>query len=91
MSPNATQNAFQTREHALRQMRQLLERMRNQLQQLSKKNRQERKRWKKIKRSRGHLKQAFYEVTLADQKTWQKVQSRIIRTYQRAKHVLETS
>lgn len=78
------------RKKALRSMRALLERLRNRMQYFSgQSNRSARRNWKKLKRTRSHMKQAFYEVTLADRKKWQKARPRIKRTVEKAHHTLE--
>jgi hypothetical protein len=91
-SPKNTDIPFEEREQALRRMRALLERMRNRLHRLSgKRKRRAQRAWKRVKRNRGRMKQAFYEVTLADQKKWKKVRPRIARTYREAERTLENA
>ena len=90
--PKTTDIPFEEREQALRRMRALLERMRNRLHNLSgKRKRRAQRAWKHIKRNRGRMKQAFYEVTLADQKKWKKVRPRIVRTYREAERTLNNA
>lgn len=71
-------------------MRALHEEIRIEMNQRSgKSNKRARKQWKKLKKARNRMKQAFYEVTLADRKKWKKIRDRISRTYKKTARTLE--
>ncbi|HKK77746.1 MAG TPA: hypothetical protein VJ953_21890 [Saprospiraceae bacterium] len=78
------------RKKALRRMRALHEQIREQMNKYSgKSNKKARKKYKKLKKSRNRMKQAFYEVTLADRRKWKKIRSRITQKYEKAARTLK--
>lgn len=87
-----TKTPFQGRQQALRKLRALLEKMKNRMHALSNKRKKRHlKAYKKLKRQRHKLKQAFYQVTLADHEKWRDIEANIIEKYKKGKRILKDS